>query len=254
MMTASLIVQLQGKCSPMEHLITILVFTTLAGAAIPVGGLFARFERLQPRWLEQEFRHAVLAFGGGVLFAAVALILVPEGSKRLSTLVATGSFVIGGVVFMFLDRALAKHGSPASNLTAALLDFAPESIALGALIASDPSLGIVLAFFIALQNLPEGFNAYREMVNQSHMGFFKVLSILSAGALIGPICGLLGFFYLADDPVITAVIMMFAAGGILYLVFQDVAPQAKLSRHWAPPLGAVLGFALGLIGEMMLVH
>jgi ZIP family zinc transporter len=238
----------------MEDLITILMFTTLAGAAIPVGGLFARFEQLQPRWLEQEFRHAVLAFGGGVLFAAVALILVPEGSKRLGSWVATGSFIIGGVVFMFLDRALAKHGTPASNLTAALLDFAPESIALGALIASDPSLGIVLAFFIGLQNLPEGFNSYREMVDQGHMGVLKVLSILSVGALIGPLCGVLGFLFLSDAPATTAVVMMFAAGGILYLVFQDIAPQAKLSRHWAPPLGAVLGFALGLIGEMMLVR
>ena len=130
---------------------------------------------------------------------------------------------------------------------------APESIALGTLIASDPQLGIVLAIFIGLQNLPEGFNAYREMVDQGHMGVFKVLSILSASALIGPICGMLGFLFLSDAPVATAAIMMFAAGGILYLVFQDIAPQAKLSRHWAPPIGAVLGFALGLTGEMMLV-
>ena len=198
----------------MDHLITILIFTALAGAAIPIGGLFARFEQLQPRWLEQEFRHAVLAFGGGVLFAAVALILVPEGSARLGAWAATASFVIGGVVFMFLDRALAQHGTPASNLTAALLDFAPESIALGALIASDPQLGIVLAIFIGLQNLPEGFNAYREMVDQGHMGVFKVLSILSVCALIGPICGVLGFLFLSDAPVATAAIMMFAAGGI----------------------------------------
>ena len=44
---------------------------------------------------------------------------------------------------------------------------------------------------------------------------------------------------------------MFAAGGILYLTFQDIAPQARLEHHWAPPLGAVLGFALALVGEML---
>jgi len=237
----------------MEHLITILIFTTLAGAAIPIGGVFARFEKLQPRWLEREFRHAVLAFGGGVLFAAVALILVPEGTRRLDPWMATGSFVIGGTVFMFLDRALASLGTPASNLMAALLDFAPESIALGALISSDPSLGVVLAFFIGLQNLPEGFNAYREMIDQSHLRISGVLWILLAAALVGPACGVVGFFWLSNAPTATGIVMMFAAGGILYLVFQDIAPQAKLSRHWAPPLGAVLGFALGLVGEMMLV-
>ena len=55
---------------------------------------------------------------------------------------------------------------------------------------------------------------------------------------------------MADAPVATAATMLFAAGGILYLVFQDIAPQAKLAAHWGPPLGAVLGFALGLAGTM----
>jgi ZIP family zinc transporter len=238
----------------MEQLGTILILTTLAGAALPIGGVIARFERLQPRWLEKEFRHTVLAFGGGVLFAAVALILVPEGTQRLGAWAATGSFVIGGTAFMLLDRTLAEHGTPASNLMAALLDFAPESIALGALISSDPTLGAVLALFIGLQNLPEGFNAYREMIHQSRMRISRVLWILLAAALIGPICGILGLLLLSEAPAITGHVMMFAAGGILYLVFQDIAPQARLARHWAPPLGAVFGFALGLAGHMLLVR
>ena len=238
----------------MTHLITILAFTTLAGAAIPLGGVLARFERIQPRWLEEEFRHSVLAFGGGVLFAAVALVLVPEGTRHLAVGTAIASFVGGGIVFMILDWTLGHFGTPSSNLVAAVLDFAPESIALGALIVSDPSLGMMLAFFIGLQNLPEGFNAYREMIDQGHLGVSSVLLLLSLAAIIGPVCGMLGFFLLANAPVVTGATMMFASGGILYLVFQDIAPQAKLSRHWAPPLGAVLGFALGLVGEMVFIR
>lgn len=42
------------------------------------------------------------------------------------------------------------------------------------------------------------------------------------------------------------------AVGILYLTFQDIAPQSRLERHWAPPLGAVLGFALALVGQLLL--
>jgi ZIP family zinc transporter len=238
----------------MEKLVTILIFTTLAGAAIPIGGVLARFERLQPRWLEKEFRHAVLAFGGGVLLAAVALILVPEGSQRLGSWEATSIFVAGGTAFMLLDRELAENRTPASNLMATLLDFAPESIALGALISSDSSLGAMLAFFIGLQNLSEGFNAYREMIHHSRMKIARVLWILMAAALIGPICGVLGYLLLSDAPAVTGLVMMFAAGGILYLVFQDIAPQARLARHWAPPLGAVLGFALGLSGHIWLIR
>ena len=46
--------------------------------------------------------------------------------------------------------------------------------------------------------------------------------------------------------------MLFASGGILYLTLQDIAPHARLERHWGPPIGAVLGFALALVGEMLL--
>ena len=45
--------------------------------------------------------------------------------------------------------------------------------------------------------------------------------------------------------------MLFASGGILYIVFQDIAPEAKLRRRWMPAFGAVVGFLLGLIGKML---
>ncbi len=45
--------------------------------------------------------------------------------------------------------------------------------------------------------------------------------------------------------------MLFASGGILYCVFQDIAPQVKLENHWAPPMEIVLGFVIGVIGYML---
>ena len=43
----------------------------------------------------------------------------------------------------------------------------------------------------------------------------------------------------------------FAAGGIFYLILEHIAPQAKLAYHWAPPLGAVFGFMLGMAGPAL---
>ena len=235
----------------MQQLLTIIVYTSLAGFALPVGGALASIERLRPDWLEQEFRHGVLAFGGGVLLAAVALVLVPHGMRELDAAAAAFSFIVGGLIFFAIDRALTRAGRPASNLIAALLDFIPEAIALGALLSTQASLGMLLAMFIGLQNLPEGFNAYRELVASSQTTKKQALMLLTASALLGPLCGLLGFWVLSDAPSATAVTMLFAAGGILYLIFQDIAPQARLAMHWGPPLGAVFGFALGLLGTML---
>lgn len=46
--------------------------------------------------------------------------------------------------------------------------------------------------------------------------------------------------------------MTAASGGILYLVFQDIAPQARMRKHWLPALGAILGFAIGMLGKKLI--
>ncbi len=69
---------------------------------------------------------------------------------------------------------------------------------------------------------------------------------------MGPIAALLGYYLLVEMEIVTASIMSFAAGGILYLVFQDIAPKSSLKRHFTPSIGAVLGFLLGMIGQQIL--
>lgn len=229
----------------------VIALSLPAGAAIPVGGLIARIERFRRRWLEQELRHTVIAFGGGALLSAVALVLVPEGIRHVSAWTASIAFACGGLAFMGLDVLLAKRGTSASQLVAMLADFVPEAVALGASLAMGSQSALLLAILIGMQNLPEGFNAYRELVGQLKPR--RVILVFCVFALFGPVAGLLGFFFLAGFPTLVAILMLSSAGGILYLIFQDIAPQASLKRHWSPPLGAVAGFLLGLIGHM-LVH
>lgn len=218
---------------------------------MPLGATIAAFEHIRPNWLEQEFRHSVLAFGAGALISAVALVLVPEGIKTLAVLPAALWFVAGGVGFMLLDIVLKKANTPASQLAAMLADFVPESIALGAAFVADQQTAFLLAGLIALQNLPEGFNAYRELTRSATQRQFGIIMIFAAMALLGPIAGVAGHYFLKDNVNVVSAIMLFAAGGILYSVFQDMAPQVKLNKHWGPPLGTVLGFVLGMIGLML---
>jgi ZIP family zinc transporter len=189
---------------------------------------------------------------GGALTAAVALVLVPEGIKPLPPPAVAACFAGGGLVFMALDRALAASGTESSQLTAMVADFVPEALALGATFAANPATAVLLAALMTLQNLPEGFNAYRELSAGKSERRRRLLRGFAALALLGPGCGLAGHLLLGESPEILAAIMLFAAGGILYLVFQDLAPQARLERHWAPPLGAVAGFLLGLIGHVLM--
>ncbi len=238
----------------MNDFIEVALYTGAAGAAIPLGGVLARIEHIQPRWLEQELRHGVIAFGGGVLLSAIALVLVPYGIKHLSMMGVAAAFSSGGLVFLWLDRLIWKHGGSVAQLTAMLLDFLPEALALGATFASGKSTGLLLAFLISLQNLPEGFNSFRELNVSEHISSNKTLLFLLSLVILGPTAGLVGLTFLSDEPVMIGSVMLFASGGILYLTFQDIAPQAQLRCHWAPPLGAVAGFLLGLLGQMLIVH
>jgi len=85
-----------------DEVAKIILYTLGAGACIPLGGLIAYFEKIKPDWLENELRHSIIAFGGGVLLAAIALILVPEGTKYVdhSTL-SVLLFLSGGFSFFY---------------------------------------------------------------------------------------------------------------------------------------------------------
>lgn len=235
------------------RLFEILLYTTLAGAAIPVGGLIARIEHLQSRWLERELRHFIIAMGGGIMLAAVALVLIPEGIENthhpLGVILA---FAAGGGTFFWIERLMGVHKNEKPQLFGMLLDYLPESLALGGMFAVGASSAPLLALFIGLQNIPEGFNAYRELRSVERYPPRKVLLLMLALVPLGPFLALFGWFVLAAHEVVLGVVMLFAAGGILYLIFQDIAPQSRLARHWAPPLGAIVGFGIGLLGHLVI--
>lgn len=229
-----------------------LLFTTLAGACILVGGLAARIERVRPRWLEDELRHSIIAFGGGVLISAVALVLIPEGNRLVPSKVGASLILVaGGLVFFVVERFLGIRRREAPQFVAMLLDYLPESLALGGMFAIGAASAPMLAVLIGLQNLPEGFNAYRELNSLQRIKPGRTLLLMCALIPLGPLIGTIGWIYGADHAVILGGIMLFASGGILYLVFQDVAPQSHLDRHWAPALGAVLGFGIGMLGQLL---
>lgn len=235
----------------MSELFIILLISWLAGLMALAGGAIAKFEGSAETELKQELTHGVVAFGGGILIAAVAFTLAPKGIEYLSTGVLVLAFVSGGVLFCILDYVISKKVGSRANLMAMMMDFVPESIALGALFVESKTTGFLLAIFIALQNLPEGFNSYRESI-EGDITSKSILSVLLIISFFGPFAALAGYLFLSDSPVITAFITSFASGGILYLIFQDIAPQSKMRRHWLPALGAVLGFTLGMIGKQLL--
>jgi ZIP family zinc transporter len=238
----------------MGDLTYVIFYTLCAGACIPLGGLVAYIEKIKPEWLENEFRHSVIAFGGGILLAAVTFILVPEGSEYVDQPVLSVVFVLlGGLCLFAVERFLGLKRRDKPQFTAMLLDYVPESLALGGAFAIGAQSAPLLAILVGLQNLPEGFNAYRELHSLPNARGKSILIYMFFLVPIGPLVAVLGWVNFSDNVMLLGAVMLFAAGGILYLIFQDIAPQSRMQRHWAPPLGAVLGFCLGMLGQSLMV-
>lgn len=235
----------------MNQLVPIIVTSWLAGFAAFIGSIAARWEGSPDTTFKQEIVHGVVALGGGILLAAVAFALAPTALSALDPISLTSTFCIGGIVFCLLDIRINRSGGSKAQLMAMLMDFFPEAISLGAVFGNDRRMGILLATFIAAQNLPEGFNSYRE-ITSSGTSPRKALIALLAISLLGPIASCIGYFFLQENPEYTAGLMSFASGGILYLIFQDIAPQSRMELHWKPAMGAVMGFALGMLGHKLL--
>ena len=237
----------------MEDLFKIILYSSFAGVTVFLGGLLSKyFERyFQDGLVKEEVLHTSIAFGGGVIIAAVAFVLVPGGMKELPLAPMAILFLTGAIIFFFLDRYIEKKDGTISQLLAMLMDFVPEAIALGAVFATDHNLGLLLAIFIGLQNLPESFNSYLDLRNSGYTSK-KCLLILFFLSFSGVLAAILGYYLLSNMPQLTASLMLLSSGGVLYLIFQDIAPMSKLKKSWFPALGVNFGFLVGMIGQKIL--
>lgn len=93
----------------MSEILTIVILTGTAGSCIPIGGVIASFEHVRSDWLEKEFRHFLIAFGGGILLGAVAVVLVPEGISSMNgSMFAIPIILAGGLLFFIIERVLGE--------------------------------------------------------------------------------------------------------------------------------------------------
>jgi ZIP family zinc transporter len=228
----------------------IVLFASAGGFPIVLGGLLSSYLKKKKLKYKNELYHWIIAFGAGALLAAITFALIPHGFTQLSLAEMTITFLLGTVFFMIIDTIIARSGSPLSQVLAMMMDSVPEGLALGASFAHNHGFGLVLAVFIGLQNFPEGFNSYLEL--NKRMSGAKTLMLLSVLAIADVSAALVGEFFLSESPKIIAFIMIFASGGILYLIFQDIAPLSKVRKNWVPATGASFGFILGMLGERLI--
>lgn len=232
-----------------DFIFSAVLLSGLAGLAATVGAIIGWFNKERIEFIGAPLRHGIIAFGGGALIGAIGLVLVPHGVNSQPLWLAAGTFLIGGLVFMAISWWLKKRNTPIGQLLALMLDFVPEAIVLGAVISMEFGQAVFLAVIIAAQNLPEGFNAFREMQMGGKKTGRLAVPLMTIAPVVGMAAAMVGLFIYESNDLSLGMITTFCAGGILYLVFEDIIPESHDEDcGLLPAYGGLLGFTVGLIG------
>jgi len=136
----------------------------------------------------------------------------------------------------------------------------PEGMAVGisfALAAQsrDPALytsSIALAIGIGIQNFPEGA-AISLPLRQEGMGRLKAFGIGVLSGVVEPVFGILTVLIVGSIQPLMPWLLSFAAGAMLYVVVEELIPEANLNRSFhSGTLGVMAGFLIMMILDVAL--
>jgi ZIP family zinc transporter len=222
-----------------------------------------------------------LGFAAGVMIAASVFgLLVPAIEETRATgatswLPAAGGLVLGVAFLYLLDRWI-PHIHPETNtqegprssmkrttllVSAVTLHNIPEGMAVGLSFALAAQHGgspetyaaaVALALGIGIQNFPEGAAISLPL---RHEGFSCSRSFF-VGCLSGvvePLFGLLMVFVAQFATPYMPWLLAFAAGAMLYVVVEELIPEAHLGEHSnAGTLSVMAGFLVMMILDVAL--
>lgn len=208
-----------------------------------------------------RFTGTILAFAAGVMLSIIFLELIEESIASSGHWAAILGITFGMAIFYLLDHylphthAVTEEETPfggylKKGTLLALgigLHNLPEGLAIGAGYVGSAELGLSLAVLIGLHNIPEGM-AVGAPLKQGGYSHLKVIGItLLAGAPMG-IGALIGAAIGSISDYILGISFGFAAGAMLYIVCDELIPDAYESAgaHLSI-LGIFAGTVLGIL-------
>ncbi len=271
-------IQWISQLSPVTQALVATLFTwfvTALGAA-----LVFFFKKINKNVL-----NAMLGFAAGVMIAASFWSLLSpsiemaENLGQIPWLTAAIGFLGGGAFLLLVDKLLPHlhlgldtsqaEGIKTSWQRSVLLVLAitlhniPEGLAVGVAFGAvayglpSASLGgaIALAIGIGLQNFPEGAAVSIPLRRE---GFSRSKAFLygQASGIVEPISGVIGALAVISMRPLLPYALSFAAGAMIYVVVEELIPEAQQgdgnSKEDIATVGCMVGFALMMILDVAL--
>ena len=228
-----------------------------------------------------KFQHIFLGFAAGVMIAAsVWSLLIPaietaEERGLIGWIPAAFGFVLGVLFLLVLDHII-PHLHPYTNvqegplsaskrttllISAVTLHNIPEGMAVGLAFAlaaqhgNDPAMyasAIALALGIGIQNFPEGA-AISLPLRQEGASMAKAFWLGFMSGAVEPVFGILTFLLALWIAPVMPWLLSFAAGAMMYVVVEELIPEAHLGEHSnVGTLGVMAGFLIMMVLDVAL--
>lgn len=261
--------------SPVTQALLATLFTwgvTALGAA----GVFLK-QNISRRTLD-----TMLGFASGVMIAASFWSLLAPAIELAENMDVPGyipaaiGFLLGGGFLFAVDKTLphihlAMQGQSSEGIKtrwqrsillvlAITLHNFPEGLAVGvAFGAAASNLGgatitgaVALAIGIGLQNFPEGL-AVSAPLRREGLSRWKSFLYGQASGIVEPIAGVLGALLVVTMRPILPYALSFAAGAMIYVVVEELIPEAQNGDHSDfATMGVMSGFALMMLLDVAL--
>ena len=238
-----------------RELIYAAIGTGCTCAATILGAALVFFFKKEISPLTQK---VFLGFAAGVMIAAsVWSLLIPamemaEERGGTAPLPVAGGFVLGGAFLMLLDgllphlhlgsdepEGLPSHWKRTTMIVLAVtLHNIPEGMAVGlsfsvAALEGGPGTlagAVALAIGMGLQNFPEGASVSLPLKAQG-IPRGKAFLCGAASGVVEPVFGLLAVLIAGNLTPLMPWILAFAAGAMIYVVVEEMIPEAQLGEH-----------------------
>ena len=200
-----------------------------------------------------EMFAALLGGAGGIMVGVVFYDLLPSAYYLGNFFPTVGGMVVGLVFFHILDTLLVwlipteSGGRPFLKmgyliaLGIALHDL-PEGFAIAAGYAAPGTLGVALVIAIGLHNIPEGM-AIAVPLHMAGLKGFQIVALTLLVSLFTPLGTQIGILLINISQAFVSVLLAMAGGAMLYLVVDELLPEA--SKQSLP--FTVFGFGIGIL-------
>ena len=203
----------------------------------------------------------IMALGVGMLISSISFELVVPAAESAGVARTSLGLFVGAVVFFVGDWYIGRLGgnrrkSPGGSgeedsgmgiVLGTVLDGIPESATLGMTLAAGGGVSVSLLAAIWISNFPEALGS-TDNLSSSGMDTRRIrlmwwgIALLAAGAAAA------GYFVVTKSSTATgAFVEAFAAGALLTMIADEMAPEAFERSGLLTGLATVLGFVLGFV-------